>query len=266
MLRARPYGRVGWWLRPEPGTISKRADPWAFTLIELLVVIAIIAILAALLLPALGRAKENSRQTACLNNLRQISVAVILYAGDNQDVLPLPQQPQARWPEQLRRYYTHPKLLICPTDNSAASSIADSPMTNADYAPRSYLMNAFADYYASQMGESTAPVNWKRTPAFLRMKDSVFPHPSQTIVFGEKAGTAADFELNLFQNPAGSYLASLSETRHKNPTQAPRAGGANYAMADGRVHYLKWGEATCPINLWAVLDRWRTDEALCRPR
>ncbi len=68
--------------RPAPSPIRA-----AFTLIELLVVIAIIAILAALLLPSLNRAKQKAWTVSCLNNLRQLSVCWHQYAGDNEDVM-----------------------------------------------------------------------------------------------------------------------------------------------------------------------------------
>lgn len=63
--------------------------PHSFTLIELLVVVAIIAILAAMLLPALGSAKESAKKIACISNLRQAGVAVMGYVSDNAEWLPL---------------------------------------------------------------------------------------------------------------------------------------------------------------------------------
>src|SRR4051812_8905138 len=69
-------------MNPTPATLRR-----AFTLVELLVVIAIIAILAAILLPILARARESANSTRCLANLQQIGLAIQMYAGDNRGCL-----------------------------------------------------------------------------------------------------------------------------------------------------------------------------------
>jgi prepilin-type N-terminal cleavage/methylation domain-containing protein len=89
-----------------------------FTLIELLVVIAIIAILAALLLPALGEAKKRGLETSCLTNLKQIHVAVHLYSGEYGNLTP-PAYVNAtqRWMDLLKPYLAKTeKTYLCPMD------------------------------------------------------------------------------------------------------------------------------------------------------
>src|SRR6185369_5401668 len=102
----------------------------AFTLVELLVVIAIIGILSSLLLTALGKAKDSGRKITCVNNLRQVNLAIRLYSEDSSDSLPVVPDPNP-YPNGVGAYYkelvkgylsltgppsTDEKVFACPSD------------------------------------------------------------------------------------------------------------------------------------------------------
>jgi prepilin-type N-terminal cleavage/methylation domain-containing protein/prepilin-type processing-associated H-X9-DG protein len=225
----------------------------AFTLIELLVVIAIIAILAAMLLPVLARAKESGKRISCLNNLRQLSLAAQMYVSDSQGFYP-PRSNTDRWPDKFYDSYgKNLKLLLCPTETKTPITNGNSPSNNvADASPRSYFINGWNDYFYDTLSADDFDNSYMNGNYPNGLKENLIAHTSDTIILGEKATVEGDFYMDLRENGGNDFSGILEQQRHDGKN------GANYAFADGSARYLKVHTALYPLNLWAISDADRT--------
>jgi prepilin-type processing-associated H-X9-DG protein/prepilin-type N-terminal cleavage/methylation domain-containing protein len=240
----RNVGESGCQKQPIPLSLCRSfpAGRTAFTLIELLVVVGVVAVLAAMLLPALARAKARAKSIQCVSNLRQLDLAAQIYTGDNADFYPyadyfdLDKNIAYCWdfttdetsgqvvPGVLWQGQINPQIQQCPSFSGNAEWNAD-PYTGYNYN---------TSYVGHGQGESGSDPTGQAAP--IPAKSGAVHHPAKTVLFGDGqyADGADKFMRAPFPNPGDANLSG----RYAGTQGFRHAGRSNAVFCDGHAGSL----------------------------
>lgn len=238
-----------------------------FTLIELLVVIAIIAILAAILFPVFAQAREKARQAACLSNCKQMGLAVVQYASDYDELLPIigdNAQCRGRWQWQLFSYVKNNQVFTCPNlpSNAWSSATGHSGCTTNIKVGQGdvsgYGWNGGLNYdcrnntYPACPGYSMADMG--KPAATILIGDVSFDGEAGYYMYAKNPALAAQntsTKLNAWYLPnfrhnvsrTAQYVSLNAGKKGQTTFPLPIAGRANFIFLDGHAKSLDIGTA-----------------------
>ncbi len=201
---------------------SRRTDAHGFTLVEVLVVMGIIALLIAMLMPSLQKARQQANRVTCQSNLRQVGQALLIYANNNKGTVYPPLRgagsaPQDRWPVFVFKPARYdPKEMTCPSDFE--------PVMEHTYVLNDHL-------YQEKVKVGTRLPNG--TP------------PTDVIVMGEKRSAENDYYMNIgdFERLVNPYMHGVQQ-------------GSNYLFLDWHVGMFKNDQAIKLLQMGRVKDPW----------
>ena len=229
----------------EPGSSPSAA----FTLIELLVVIAIIAILAALLLPALSSAKQKAQRIACTSNLKQLTLAALLYSGDFNDFIPpnLLNSPGQGWIDGNSRDLpgaTNTALIENGVLFPQTKSIAifrcpgnhEPVQGTGAFRVRDYSLNGMMG-----LNSDGAKYVHSSVPENLKFSQVQTPGPASANLFTDEQSSDDPRTTSIDD---GYFAVNLDSKDWQNIPASRHGNGGVLSFADGHVEFWKWREST----------------------